>query len=58
MAELIHRRGPWKKQGARGTVHNGMGALIRAHPTTQPIAGIPPAEAEANYWQLLVATGT
>ena len=52
--ELIHRRGPWK---SRESVE--LATLQWVHwfnhiRLLEPIGYIPPAEAEANYWQQLV----
>jgi hypothetical protein len=57
-AELIHRRGPWK---ARESVE--LATLQWVHwfnhvRLLKPIGGIPPAEAEANYWRQLAASDT
>ena len=57
-AELIHRRGPMEDQGIRGTGHPAMGALVQSRPTAHADWGIPPAEAEANYWRQLAASDT
>ena len=57
-AELIHRRGPWK---TRESVE--LASLQWVHwfnhvRLLTPIGGIPPAEAEANYWRQLAASDT
>ena len=57
-AELIHRRGPWK---TRESVE--LATLQWVHwfnhvRLLTPIGGIPPAEAEANYWRQLAVSGT
>ena len=57
-AELIHRRGPWK---TRESVE--LATLQWVHwfnhvRLLTPIGGIPPAEAEANYWRQLAASDT
>jgi len=57
-AELIHRRGPWK---TRESVE--LATLQWVHWFNQtrlltPIRGIPPAEAEANYWRQLANSNT
>lgn len=49
-AELIHRRGPWK---TRESVELATLQWVHWFNHTRlltPIGGIPPAEAEANYW--------
>ena len=55
-AELIHRRGPWK---TRESVE--LATLQWVHwfnhvRLLTPIGGIPPAEAEANYWRQLAVS--
>ena len=55
--ELIHRRGPWK---SRESVE--LATLQWVHwfnhiRLLEPIGYIPPAEAEANYWQQLTQQG-
>ena len=57
-AELIHRRGPWK---TRESVE--LATLQWVHwfnhvRLLTPIGGIPPAEAEANYWRQLANSNT
>jgi len=57
-AELIHRRGPWK---TRESVE--LATLQWVHwfnhvRLLTPIGGIPPAEAEANYWWQLALRNT
>jgi transposase InsO family protein len=57
-AELIHRRGPWK---TRESVE--LATLQWVHwfnhvRLLTPIGGIPPAEAEANYWRQLAVSNT
>ena len=57
-AELIHRRGPGKN---RESVE--LATLEWVHWShhirwLKPIVGIPPAEAEANYWRQLAAAST
>jgi len=51
--ELIHRRGPWKTRESveMATLH--WVHWFNHHRLLEPIGYIPPAEAEANYWQLL-----
>ncbi len=55
-AELIHRRGPWK---TRESVELATLQLVHWFNHTRlltPIGGIPPAEAEANYWRQLAVS--
>ena len=57
-AELIHRRGPWK---TRESVE--LATLQWVHwfnhvRLLTPIGGIPPAEAEANYWRQFANSNT
>lgn len=51
--ELIHRRGPWKTRESveMATLH--WVHWFNHHRLLEPIGYIPPAEAGANYWQLL-----
>jgi len=51
--ELIHRRGPWKTRESveMATLH--WVHWFNHHRLLEPIGYIPPAEAVANYWQLL-----
>ena len=54
-AELIHRRRPWK---TRETVELATLKWVHWFNNTRlltPIGGIPPAEAEANYWRQLAS---
>lgn len=57
-ADLIHRRGPWK---TRESVE--LATLQWVHwfnhvRLLTPIGGIPPAEAEANYWRQFANSNT
>lgn len=57
-AELIHRRGPWK---TRESVELATLQWVHWFNHTRlltPIGGIPPAEAEANYWRQLAVSDT
>ena len=57
-AELIHRRGPWK---TRESVELATLQWVHWFNHTRlltPIGGIPPAEAEANYWRQLANRNT
>jgi transposase InsO family protein len=50
-AELIHRRAPWKTREAVELATLEWVAWFNHHRLLEPIGYIPPAEAEANYWQ-------
>ena len=50
-AEVIHRRGPWKTKEAVELATLAWVAWFNHHRLLEPIGYIPPAEAEANYWQ-------
>ena len=50
-AEIIHRRGPWKTREAVELATLEWVAWFNHHRLLEPIGYIPPAEAEANYWQ-------
>ena len=52
-AELIHRRGPWKTREAVELATLEWVAWFNHHRLLEPIGHIPPAEAEANYYQQL-----
>lgn len=52
-AELIHRRGPWKTRASVEMATLQWVHWFNHHRLLEPIGYIPPAEAEANYWQLL-----
>lgn len=57
-AELIHRRGPWK---TRESVELATLQWVHWFNHTRlltPIGGIPPAEAEANYWRQFANSNT
>ena len=50
-AELIHRRAPWKTREAVELATLEWVAWFNHHRLLEPIGYIPPAEAEANYYQ-------
>lgn len=50
-AEMIHRRGPWKTREAVELATLEWVSWFNHHRLLEPIGYIPPAEAEANYWQ-------
>jgi transposase InsO family protein len=50
-AELIHRRAPWKTREAVELATLEWVSWFNHHRLLEPIGYIPPAEAEANYWQ-------
>ncbi|RPE64462.1 transposase InsO family protein [Tibeticola sediminis] len=50
-AEIIHRRGPWKTREAVELATLEWVSWFNNHRLLEPIGYIPPAEAEANYWQ-------
>ncbi len=52
-AELIHRRGPWKTRTSVEMATLEWVHWFNHHRLLESIGYIPPAEAEANYWQLL-----
>jgi transposase InsO family protein len=52
-AELIHRRAPWKTKEAVELATLEWVAWFNHHRLLEPIGYIPPAEAEANYYQQL-----
>lgn len=52
-AELIHRRGPWKTRESVEMATLKWVHWFNHYRLLEPIGYIPPAEAEANYWQLL-----
>src|SRR3546814_5449301 len=54
-AELIHRRAPWKSKAAVELATLEWVAWFNNHRLLEPIGYIPPAEAEANYYQQLTA---
>lgn len=49
-AELIHRRAPWKTREAVELATLEWVSWFNHHRLLEPIGYIPPAEAEANYW--------
>jgi transposase InsO family protein len=57
-AELIHRRGPWKTREAVELATLEWVAWFNNHRLLEPIGYIPPAEAEANYYQHLASQAT
>jgi transposase InsO family protein len=50
-AEIIYRRGPWKTREAVELATLEWVSWFNHHRLLEPIGYIPPAEAEANYWQ-------
>jgi len=54
-AELIHRRAPWKTREAVELATLEWVAWFNNQRLLEPIGYIPPAEAEANYYQQLAA---
>jgi len=50
-AERIHRRAPWKTKESVELATLEWVAWLNNHRLLEPIGYIPPAEAEANYWQ-------
>jgi transposase InsO family protein len=52
-AELIHRRGPWKTREAVEIATLEWVSWFNHHRLLGPIGYIPPAEAEANYYEQL-----
>lgn len=57
-AELIHRRGPWKSWESVELATLQWVHWFNHTRLLTPIGGIPPAEAEANYWRQLANTNT
>src|SRR3546814_2201459 len=53
--ELIHRRAPWKSKAAVELATLEWVAWFNNQRLLEPIGYIPPAEAEANYYQQLTA---
>ena len=47
-AEIIHRRGPWRRRVRDA----GMGGLFQNRRLLEPIGNIPPAEAEERYYAM------
>jgi putative transposase len=54
-AEMIHRRGPWKTKEAVEMATLEWVAWFNNHRLLGPIGYVPPAEAEANYYQQLAS---
>ena len=54
-AELIHRRGPWKTREAVELATLQWVHWFNHSRLLTPIGGIPPVEAEANYWRQLAS---
>ena len=54
-AELIHRRAPWKNKEALELATLEWVSWFNHHRLLEPIGYIPPAEAEANYYQQLAS---
>ena len=54
--ELIHRRAPWKTMEAVELATLEWVSWFNNHRLLEPIGYIPPAEAEANYYQQLAMT--
>jgi transposase InsO family protein len=54
-AELIHRRGPWKTRESVELATLQWVHWFNHTRLLKPIGGIPPAEAEANYWRQLAS---
>ena len=54
-AELIHRRRPWKTREAVELATLQWVHWFNHTRLLTPIGGIPPAEAEANYWRQLAS---
>ncbi len=52
LAEIIHRRGPWKTREAVELATLEWVSWFNHHRLLEPIGYIPPAEAETNYWRL------
>ena len=52
-AELIHRRAPWKTRESVELATLEWVAWFNQHRLMEPLGYIPPAEAEANYYQQL-----
>ena len=57
-AELIHRRAPWKTRAAVELATLEWVSWFNHHRLLEPIGYIPPAEAEANYYQQLAEKAT
>ena len=52
-AELIHSRAPWKTREAVELATLEWVSWFNHHRLLEPLGYIPPAEAEANYYELL-----
>ena len=52
-AELIHRKAPWKTQASVELATLEWVSWFNHHRLLEPIGYIPPAKAEANYYQQL-----
>jgi transposase InsO family protein len=57
-AEVIHRRGPWKTRASVELATLEWVSWFNHHRLLEPVGYIPPAEAEANYYQQLVQKAT
>jgi len=57
-AELIRRRGPWKNRESVELTTLEWVHWFNHIRLLKPIGGIPPAEAEANYWKQRSAAST
>jgi transposase InsO family protein len=57
-AEVIHRRGPWKTRASVELATLEWVSWFNHHRLLEPGGYIPPAEAEANYYQQLVQKAT
>jgi transposase InsO family protein len=51
MAELIHRRAPWKTKGSLERATLEWVSWFQHHRLLESIGTIPPAEAEENYYR-------
>ncbi len=56
--ELIHRRAPWKTKESVELATLEWVAWFNNHRLLEPIGYVPPAEAEANYYQQLASQAT
>jgi transposase InsO family protein len=52
-AELIHRKAPWKTKASVELATLEWVSWFNHHQLLEPVGYIPPAEAEANYYQQL-----
>ena len=57
-AELIHRKAPWKTRASVELATLEWVSWFNHHRLLEPIGYIPPAEAEANYYQQLAQKAT